>query len=627
MLTAMLRAAASADPSKPAIVCGGARISYGELVGRVARCAAGLRGLGVELGACVAAALVNCPEFIIAFLATASLRAIFLPLNPRYTRGELQRLIADGAARAVIAGGPSLGACRAIVAESKPTLPLIAVGDAISDAIPFDALSGPGDRGTDADSFAGRALYLYTSGSTDTYKRVCCTQENLRYEALNFVETVGLTRDDAILCTIPLFHSYGMGNCLLDALYLGATLVILEPSTDGQGADVPFVNQCGRVAELIRTEAVRFYPGVPYQFSVLNGLPERFPIDLSGVRLCISSSDVLPKRTFERFLARFGQPIRSLYGSTEAGSIAIDCDPKEGLVFGSLGRPLRNVTVEIRDSEGKALAPGQEGDIWVKSPTLPPSGYDNRPSLTAEVFHAGFYRTGDIGTLDAEGRLGITGRKQSFVDIAGYKVDIGEVEEVLHECPGVAEAAALGVTIDSMGTLIKAAVVAKPGWDEDDIRAFCRERLAFVKVPRIIELRDRLPRSSTGKVVKSELGDTGPYLDRIRDAATVRAVRQLSVAFPEQRRRLLRGIVQVQAAAVLGRRAGDVPDNLGFTELGMDSFASIELRARLEYLLEQTLPETMTFDHPTVAAVVDFLLPLIAAPDGDSTRSQERLTP
>jgi len=627
MLTAMLRAAASADPSKPAIVCGGARISYGELAARVARCAAGLRGLGIESGSCAAAALVNGPEFIIAFLATVSLRAIFLPLSPHYTRGELQRFIADGEARVVIAGGPSLAACRAIAAEVEPRVPLIVVGDAISDAIPFDALSGPADYRANADSFTGRALYLYTSGSTDTYKRICCTQENLRYEALNFVETVGLTKDDTILCTIPLFHSYGMGNCLLDALYLGATLVILEPGGDGKGGDVPFVNQCGRVAELIRTEAVRFYPGVPYQFSVLNGLPDRFPIDFGGVRLCISSSDVLPKRTFERFFARFGQPIRSLYGSTEAGSIAIECDPKERLAFGSLGQPLRNVTIEVRDSLGKRLAPGQEGDIWVKSPTLPPSGYDNRPALSDEVFHAGFYRTGDIGTLDADGRLGITGRKQSFVDIAGYKVDIGEVEEVLHECPGVAEAAALGVTIDSMGTLIKAAVVAKDGWDEGDIRTFCRERLAFVKVPRIIELRETLPRSSTGKVVKSELGDVGPYLARVRDAATVRAVGQLSVAFPEQRRRLLRGIVQAQAAAVLGRRPGDVPDDLGFTELGMDSFASIELRARLEFLLEQTLPETITFDHPTVAAVVDFLLPLYAAPDGDSARNEERLTP
>jgi long-chain acyl-CoA synthetase len=627
MLTAMLRRAVSADPSKLAVVCGRTRISYSELAERVARCAAGLRRLGIEPGECVAAALVNGPEFIIAFLATMSLRAIFLPLNPHYARGELQRFITDGKARVIIAGGPSLAVCRALAGEIESAVPLVVVGDAIEGSIPFGALSGPDEQRADAVAFAGRALYLYTSGSTDTYKRICCTQENLRYEALNFVETVGLTRDDTILCTVPLFHSYGIGNCLLDALYLGATLVILEPSSDEHGGDVPFVNQCGRVAELLRTEAVRFYPGVPYQFSVLNGLPQEFPIDFSGVRLCISSSDVLPKRTFERFFARFGQPIRSLYGSTEAGSIAIDCDPKERFVFGSLGQPLRNVTIEIHDSNGMAPPRGQEGDIWVKSPTIPSSGYDNRPALNEEVFRAGFYRTGDVGTLDADGRLRISGRRQNFVDIAGYKVDIGEVEEVLHECPGVAEAAAIGVTIPSMGTLIKAAVVAKDGWDEDDIRAFCRERLAFVKVPRIIELRDALPRSSTGKVVKSELGDVGPFLAGIRDPATVRAIRKLSVAFPEQRRRLLRSIVQAQAAAVLGRRTGDVPDDLGFTDLGMDSFASIELRARLEFLLERAFPETITFDHPTVAAVVEYLLPLFAGPDSDIARREERLTP
>jgi len=628
MLMAMLRSAVAANPAKLAIICGEERISYQELAARVARCAGGLRSLGIGPGDCVAAALGNGPEFVVAFLATAALRAIFLPLNPHYTSAELHRFILDGAARVVIAGGASRAACRAIAAEMDRPVPVVAVGGAEPGTIAFAALSGAWDDAAEARTHAGRVLYLYTSGSTDTYKRVCCTQENLHYEALNFVETVGLTRDDTILCTVPLFHSYGMGNCLLDALYLGATLVILEQSAaGGPGGDTPFLNQCGRVAELIRTEAVRFYPGVPYQFSVLAGLPERFPIDFTGVWLCISSSDMLPRRTFERFLARFGHPIRSLYGSTEAGSIAIDREPTERLKFGSLGQPLRNVTIEIRGPDGQVLSPGGEGDIWVKSPTLPPGGYDNRPELTAEAFCNGFYRTGDVGALDASGQLTITGRKQGFVDIAGYKVDISEVEEVLHDCPGVEEAAALGVTIDGMGTLIKATVVPRDGWREGDIRAFCRERLAFVKVPRIIELRPSLPRSSTGKIVKSELRDVSAWLSRIRDDKTARSVRQLGAAGTEQRRRLLRGIVQTQAAAVLGCAAGGVPEDRGFTELGMDSFASIELRARLEYLLERTLPETMTFDHPTVSAVVDFLLQVLATPNGELAIGGERLMP
>jgi acyl carrier protein len=194
------------------------------------------------------------------------------------------------------------------------------------------------------------------------------------------------------------------------------------------------------------------------------------------------------------------------------------------------------------------------------------------------------------------------------VDIAGYKVDISEVEEVLHECPGVQEAAALGVTIPNIGTLIKAVVVAKEGWREEGIRAFCRERLAFVKVPRLIELRDTLPRSATGKVLKNELTDVAPYLDRIRDRHTLNLVERLRSALPDRRRPLIHSLVQAQAAAVLGRPPGEVPGDQGFTELGMDSFASIELRARLEYLLECDLPQTLTFDHPTVAAVVEYLL-------------------
>jgi long-chain acyl-CoA synthetase len=620
MIPAMLREAVRVDPAKIAIVCGQDRIRYDELADRVLRRASGLRSLGLGPGDCIAAVLPNCSEFVIAFLASAALRTIFLPLNPQYTKGELHRFIADGQAKVILTGAASLENCQAVAMDMANPVTIVSVGRGPPGTIPFDELSGQWHEPDAVEQYAGRALYLYTSGSTDTYKRICCTQKNLYFEARNFIETVQLTKDDTILCTIPLFHSYGIGNCLLDALYLGATLVILEQTSgEALGGGAPFLNQCGGVAELIRREAIRFYPAVPYQFSVLAGLPEHFPIDFSPVRLCISSSDMLPKRTYERFLARFGQPIRSLYGSTEAGSIAIDYAPKEQIRFGSLGGPLRNVMIEIRSPVGQVLTADEEGDIWVRSPTLPPTGYDNRPELTKDVFRDGFYRTGDVGTLDRDGRLTITGRKQSFVDIAGYKVDISEVEEVLHECPGVEEAAALGVTIQNMGTLIKAVVVAKAGWREAQIRAFCRERLAFVKVPRLIELRAALPRASTGKVLRNELSDVTPYLDRIRDGETLRSVRQFPGALPGQRRKLMRTIVQAQAAAVLGLPPDDIPDEQGFTALGMDSFASIELRARLGYLLGCELPETMTFDHPTVAAVVEYLLQLFAAPNTERT--------
>jgi long-chain acyl-CoA synthetase len=589
MLTEMLLKAAQADPPKAAIVQGDRRVPYGELAALVGRCTAGLRRLAVGPGDCVAVVLPNCPEFVVVLFACARLRAVMLPLNPQHPREELLRFVADAKARVVITDSAKAGT--------------IAGTDSI--VTEFDPLLTQPEDPLPADRFAGRALYLYTSGSTDSRKRLCCTQENLFYEACNFVETMGLTADDNILCTIPLYHSYGLGNCLLDAAYTGSTLVLLE--ADG----APFAARCQRVRELIRNEAVRFYPGVPYQFQVLATLPESARPDLAGLSLCVSSGDVLPRRTYERFLERFGLPIRSLYGSTEAGSIAINTDPDGQLEAGSLGPPLRNVAIEIRDAGGQALPAGEEGEIWVKSPTIPPNGYDNLSDLTHDAYRAGFYKTGDIGRWNHRGHLILAGRKQSFIDIAGNKVDTPEVEEVLESCPGVREAAVLGVEVPRMGTLMKAAVVTEGPCRPAEIREFCRQRLAFYKVPRLIEAHPSLPRSDLGKVLKSELGGVEAYLEEIRNAEATRIVGQLSTASPGRRRSLVATLVQAQVAAVLGRPVETVPRNAGFIELGMDSFGVIELLGRLEYLFDKELPQTFTFDHPTVDAVTESLMGLL----------------
>jgi acyl carrier protein len=171
----------------------------------------------------------------------------------------------------------------------------------------------------------------------------------------------------------------------------------------------------------------------------------------------------------------------------------------------------------------------------------------------------------------------------------------------------------LGVEVPRMGTLVKAAVVMGGGLREADVRAYCRQRLAFYKVPRLIEAVPSLPRSAVGKVLKSELASVEPYLNRIRSAESARMIAQLPMASPARRRVMLAALVQQQASAVLGQPVGAVPRSVGFTELGMDSFASIELRARLEYLFGAELAETFTFDHPTVDAIVENLMDLLAA--------------
>ena len=603
MLTALLQRAVARDPAKTAIVFGDTRIDYADLERRVARCAAGFRGLGVGAGDCVAVVLPNCPEFVVALLAAARLRAVLLPLSPLYRRDELERFTADAKAKVIVTDAARAPTCRPIAALG-PGARLVITGGGES-GLAFEAMDEEPPPFEAGDPWRGPALYLYTSGSTDTYKRICCTQENLVYEALNFVETLGLGPADTILCAIPLHHSYGLGNGLMDALYAGATLVLLEPS--GEEAEPPFGSRAARVLELIKREQVRFYPGVPHQFAVLAGLPPETPADLSSLRFCVSSGDLLPRRTYEAFLDRFDQPIRSLYGSTEAGSISIDPRPAGEVAFGSLGPPLKNVEIEIRDAAGATLPPGAAGAIWVRSPVIPPTLYDNRPALNAALFRDGFYDTGDLGLIDEHGRLVMTGRKQSFVDIAGYKVDLGEVEEALQSCPGVAEAAALGVEIPHMGMLIKAVISAPAACTDAAIRAHCRERLAFFKLPRLIERRESLPRSPVGKVLKAELADVSAYLAGISSGPSGDLARQLDSAPPMRRRALLERLVHIQLADVLDQPTGAAPRNVGFVDLGLDSFTAIELRARLEYLLGRRLAETLTFDYPTVAAVAEHL--------------------
>jgi long-chain acyl-CoA synthetase len=578
MLIRMLHKAVEANPAKVAIVQGGRRIRYDELDALAGRCAGGLRRLGVGANDCVAVVLPNCPDFVVSLFACARLRAVMLPLDPQSTREELLGFLADAEARVVIADSPraDLFAGRNITAVEMDAL-LVHGSDPMHD--------GP---------FVGPAVYLYTSGSTDTRKRLCCTQENLVYEACNFVETVGLTAADTILCTIPLHHSYGLGNCLLDAVYAGSTLVMLEPD------EAPFAARCRRVLELIREEVIRFYPGVPYQFQILATLPDCARTDLTGLKLCVSSGDLLPRQTYESFLVRFGLPIRSLYGSTEAGSVSINMDPAEIMQFGSLGLPLKNVEIRIRDDEGRDLPPDESGQIWVKSPVIPPGGYENRPELTAAVFRDGYYNTGDMGKRDARGHLVMTRRKHSFVDVGGHKVDLGEVEEALQCHPRVREAAALGLDVPHLGTLIKAVVVTNQPCGEADILSHCRERLAWFKVPRLVEFRDSLPRSPLGKVLKSELGDLGPYLDSVNPAEFERAWRAVEKQGRAPQIELLSTQIQEQAALSLQRESASMSRSATFQSMGFDSLRAAELHFRLAKLTGLPLSITTLWNYPNI---------------------------
>ncbi len=450
MVTGFLYANAEARPEHVALVHGDERVTHAELLERVERLAGSLAAGGVEPGDAVALLLPNGPAFVTAFFAVTGLGAVVVPLNPQFKADE----------RAFC-----MNACgvREVIADERQVARMI-------ERHPRRRLE---PRGAD-ETF----VLQFSSGSTGRPKRLARTHGQLWAEAESYSF---LGPDDRFFCAIPLFHTYGMGCCLIAAARHGATLVFLD---DPQ----PFVLRRRRALELLERERITVFPGVPFIFGHLAGAPS--PADLSALRLCFSAGTALAGETSEAFRERFGIPVRELYGCTEAGTLTADLDPEP--VPGSVGTPVGRVQVRIED-----------GEVAVSSPAMT-EGYSSMAELNRQVFRDGWFLTGDLGRIDDAGRLHVTGRKKLLIEVAGHKVDPIEVEDVVLAHPKVREAVVVGVT-NGREESVKAVVVPGEGCGEREVIEFCRERLANFKVPQVVEFRDEIPRSPLGKVLRKYL--------------------------------------------------------------------------------------------------------------------------
>lgn len=506
MLNQLLSKTAKVYPEKTAIVYDNRRINYHELYSQVIRFSKALKLLNVKQGDCVAIILPNCPEFIISFYAITQLKAIALPLNPAFKESEISFYINDAGASVIITDSAQAEVCRQIISQIDRKIELIVVDEVTSSSLSFDALiQQQTDEFEATETYEGYALYLYSSGTTAKPKRVCRTQKKIVHEANNIVSTLNITASDNILCVVPMFHAYGFGECLLAATFTGATLVILEQFIqDGVPVVMPFVFRCPRVLNLIESEKITILPGVPYMYSIFAATPEQNPVDLSSLRLCIASGNFLAKDIFDKFLKRFGKPIRQLYGCTEAGSVTINLSDLPDLPYDSIGKPMNNVEINVVDEDGNELLPGVIGELVIKSETLI-TGYDNLPEENKKAFKNGYFFTGDLGKKDEQNRLYLTGRKKLLIDTGGTKVNPIEVETVLMTHPQVEEAVVVGIKGPLDGDLVKAVIVTKGECEKQEILSFCKAQLADFKVPRIIEFRKEIPKSSLGKVLRSKV--------------------------------------------------------------------------------------------------------------------------
>jgi long-chain acyl-CoA synthetase len=475
-----------------ALTYGDEEISHDELWERVGRLAHGFATRGIGPGDRVALVLPNGPDFVIAFLAVAQLRGVAVPLNTQFKKAELAFYFRDCGVRAVITDQAGAALCRAIVPRVSPwgeAAEVITAIDALADGQPVLAAE---PRSPDE-----VVVVQYSSGSTGRPKRVPRTHRQLRAEVEGYVTALGLTADDTIFCAIPLFHTYGMGCCLLAAVRSGATLAILEDRG-------PFALMRERALERLERERATVFPAVPLIFRLL--AESRAQADLSSLRLCMSAGNALPRSTFDAFHGAFAIGIRQLYGLTEAGCVTVNLDADAALTAASVGRPIPGAEVAIVDDGGNDLGADRIGEVAVRAPgaTRGYAGVDEQ--INRQAFHDGWFRTGDRGRLDDDGRLVLTGRKKLLIDVRGDKVDPIEVEDVLAVHPRVREVVVVGVAGDSEGEeLVKAVVVPDDACSERELIRYCNERLANYKVPRMVEFREEIPKNTLGKVLRKYL--------------------------------------------------------------------------------------------------------------------------
>ncbi len=515
-LPELLTRAAQEHPDRVALVeRGGRRLTWAELDREVDRVARGLNERGLVAGYRVLVAVGNRVEFVTAYLGVLRARLVAVPVNPRSATGELARMIADSGARLVVADAPTATTVRQAVAgledaligadealRERAQVPQVVVvgGPALPGEVAYaDLLSDRElpDAGTAGDPEA-LAVLLYTSGTSGRPRAAMLTHRALlaNVEQAAAVEPPIITGDDVVLGLLPLFHVYGLNVVLGATLDRAARLVLVE------GFDP------AATLDLVVGEGVSVLPVAPAVLTAWSGL-DRLRDRLAGVRLVLCGSAPLPPEQRDAFTAASGLEVHEGYGLTEAAPVVTStlCTPKRRR--GSVGTALPGIGLRVVDELGQDAEIEDPGEIRIHGANLF-SGY--WPDGADGPGPDGWFRTGDVGFLDHDGNLSLVDRLKELVIVSGFNVYPVEVEEVVAEVPGVAEAAVIGAPHPETGEAVVAYVrrTASPGAGTDDdlvaaVRAHCAERLARFKQPAEVYVVDELPHTVTGKVAKGRL--------------------------------------------------------------------------------------------------------------------------
>jgi long-chain acyl-CoA synthetase len=521
-------------PDNVALEFFGLEWTYAELGDQIARAAEGLRKLGVRKGDPVALMMPNCPQHVVAFYAILRLGAIVIEHNPLYTPRELRHQFEDHGAKIAISWDKLVGELqgfpkdiavdRIVSIDLTRAMPLrlrallrLPVARArkqradltqkVTGTTSWEALlqNEPLAASTPAPTVTDVALIQYTSGTTGHPKGATLTHLNLGVNAAQaraWVPTIqrGTASVHAVL---PLFHAYGLTLCLTFAMSMGARLVLF-PRFDPD-----------LVLPVIKKRPPTFLPAVPPIYERLTSAAKEKGVSLEGIEIAISGAMPLSQAVITPWENLTKGYLVEGYGLSETSPVLMANPVSDARRQGTVGLPLPGTEIRVVDPENpvKDVATGERGELLVRGPQVM-SGYWKKPEETAAVFVGdprsdGWFRTGDIVTVDADGFVTIVDRIKELVITGGFNVSPSEVEDALRGFEGVADVAIVGLPSARNGEEVVAAVVAKPGAtvDASALRAYARETLGAYKVPKQVFMLDELPKSLIGKVLRKKVRD------------------------------------------------------------------------------------------------------------------------
>ncbi|BFG74702.1 long-chain fatty acid--CoA ligase [Paraburkholderia terrae] len=530
-VTAMLEESFREYRAKPAFACMGKQITYGELDSLSTRLAGWLQSKGIARGARIAIMMPNVLQYPVALAAILRAGYVVVNVNPLYTPRELEHQLKDSGAEAIILLENFAVTLQAIVRDTSIKHIVVAsMGDLmgakglivnfvvrrVKKMVPAWSLPGHVSF-NDAISAGARSKFTpvkqspddvaflqYTGGTTGVAKGATLLHRNLVANVLQshvWVEPARKKRGDidqfVTVVALPLYHVFALTVCGL-----------LTIRTGGLGVLIPNPRDIAGMIKSLHGYKITTFPAVNTLYNAMLNHPDFAKLDFSNLLVANAGGMAVQEAVANRWYERTHAPIVEGYGLSET-SPCVTCNPTTVTEYsGTIGLPLPSTEVSIRDDDGNELPPGQAGELCIRGPQVM-AGYWNRPDETAKVMTSdGFFRSGDIATVNDDGFVKIVDRKKDMILVSGFNVYPNEIEDVVAKHPGVFEVAAVGVPDEHSGEAVKLYIVKKDDAITDaDIFAYCKTQLTGYKRPRMVEFRKELPKSNVGKILRRELRD------------------------------------------------------------------------------------------------------------------------